>query len=374
MRNLLRFLAVAGPGLIVMEADNDAGGVLSYMQAGAQYGWVLVPVLLLLLPITYFVQEMAARLGISEGDGHMTLIFRRFGQSWGRFALADLLILNLLTLLTEFSAIASVSNAYGIPKIIGVSAVTALSFLILISKKYRVWEIIMVVFCLLDISWFLWVVFHLPIHATANTGIIAGPWATIMALIGTTIAPWQIFFQQRCVVDKGLITFGEMKLERMDTLLSAGYTILAAIAMMAAGVYYSHNFTDPSETGSIFLSLLWINAAFLGTVCVSLSSAWSWTEALEVPGAITHPTWKFLSVYLVCIVLAGGYVCIPSAPLDWTIIAVQILSAIMLPVSIGFMLVLLSRVEKPFHNSRLRSSAGWAIVALLTACTVWGFF
>src|SRR6202790_3852929 len=102
---ILTFLAVMGPGLIVMEADNDAGAVSTYTQAGAQYGTHLLWILLLLLPITYFIQEMVARLGIATGEGHAAMIYHRFGKWWGRFSLADLRIVNFLTLITEFAAI-----------------------------------------------------------------------------------------------------------------------------------------------------------------------------------------------------------------------------------------------------------------------------
>ena len=102
----LTFLMVFGPGLIVMEADNDAGAVSTYVQAGAQYGTHLLWLLLLLLPISYFVQEMVVRLGIATGQGHAAMIYRRFGKWWGRFSLADLLLVNFLTLVTEFAAIA----------------------------------------------------------------------------------------------------------------------------------------------------------------------------------------------------------------------------------------------------------------------------
>src|SRR6267143_1172256 len=103
---LMTFLAVMGPGLIVMEADNDAGAVSTYVQAGAQYGTRLLWLLLLLLPVCYFVQEMVVRLGIATGQGHAAMIYRRFGKWWGRFSLADLLVVNFLTLVTEFAAIA----------------------------------------------------------------------------------------------------------------------------------------------------------------------------------------------------------------------------------------------------------------------------
>src|SRR5580693_9441734 len=110
----LTFLMVFGPGLIVMEADNDAGAVSTYTQAGAQYGLHLLWVLLLLLPVCYFIQEMVARLGIATGKGHAAMIYERFGKWWGRFSLFDLLLVNFLTLVTEFAAISLATQQMGI--------------------------------------------------------------------------------------------------------------------------------------------------------------------------------------------------------------------------------------------------------------------
>jgi len=108
-KHLLTFLMVFGPGLIVMEADNDAGAVSTYMQAGGQYGLHLLWILVVLLPICYFVQEMVARLGIATGKGHASMIYERFGKWWGHFSLFDLLLVNFLTLITEFAAISLAS-------------------------------------------------------------------------------------------------------------------------------------------------------------------------------------------------------------------------------------------------------------------------
>src|ERR1700739_1355999 len=115
VRNLLTFLMVFGPGLIVMEADNDAGAVSTYTQAGAQYGLHLLWVLLLLLPVCYFIQEMVARLGIATGKGHAAMIYERFGKWWGRFSLFDLLLVNFLTLVTEFAAISLATQQMAAP-------------------------------------------------------------------------------------------------------------------------------------------------------------------------------------------------------------------------------------------------------------------
>jgi Mn2+/Fe2+ NRAMP family transporter len=130
-RNLLTFLMVFGPGLIVMEADNDAGAVSTYVQAGAQYGTHLLWILIVLLPMTYFVQEMVVRLGIATGQGHAAMIYQRFGKWWGRFSLIDLLLINFLTLVTEFAAIALALNKLGVDARIGVPlSAIALMFLV----------------------------------------------------------------------------------------------------------------------------------------------------------------------------------------------------------------------------------------------------
>src|SRR5579862_236227 len=119
-QRLLTHLLVIGPGLIVMEADNDAGAVSTYTQAGAQYGLHLLWLMVLLLPVCYFIQEMVARLGIATGKGHAAIIYERFGKWWGRFSLFDLLLVNFLTLITEFAAIKLALNAMGVNPYIAV--------------------------------------------------------------------------------------------------------------------------------------------------------------------------------------------------------------------------------------------------------------
>jgi len=153
-RNLLTFLMVLGPGLIVMEADNDAGAVSTYTQAGAQYGTHLLWVLVLLLPITYFIQEMVARLGIVTGQGHAAMIYRRFGRWWGNFSLVDLQIANFLTLVTEFAAISLAMDRLGVSPYIAVplSAVALVS--LVLTGSYLRWERIVIGLCLLDVAWF----------------------------------------------------------------------------------------------------------------------------------------------------------------------------------------------------------------------------
>src|SRR5580704_4242496 len=149
MHRLLTFLMVLGPGLIVMVADNDAGAVSTYVQAGAQYGTRLLWILLLLWPTTYFIQEMVIRLGIATGKGHAAMIYQRFGKWWGVFSLVDLELVNFLTLVTEFAAIDLALTKLGVDPRVGIPFVAVGLFLMAITGSYRRWERIVVFLCFL---------------------------------------------------------------------------------------------------------------------------------------------------------------------------------------------------------------------------------
>jgi Mn2+/Fe2+ NRAMP family transporter len=390
----LTFLMVFGPGLIVMEADNDAGAVSTYVQAGAQYGTHLLWLLLLLLPITYFVQEMVVRLGIATGQGHAAMIYRRFGKWWGRFSLGDLLLVNFLTLVTEFAAIALALGKMGVDPRFGVPlAAIALTALVL-TGSYRRWERMVVFLCLLDLAWFA-IAFrvhpaagdmlrHSIIPSLPAGGITSGWLFLVIAIVGTTIAPWQLFFQQSCVADKRL-RFSDLRWARLDTLVGAVFTILVAGCMMLAGnaAFQRHlDFTDPAQMagqlGALFgpflrnaILLLMINAAVLGTTTISLSSAWAYGEVRGWPHSLQKPIREapgFYAVYGLCVMAAAGIVLIPGAPLQLIILSVQVLAGLMLPSAIIFLQLLLNDKEvlgERFANKRWNNVVNWSIVILL---------
>jgi Mn2+/Fe2+ NRAMP family transporter len=390
----LTFLMVFGPGLIVMEADNDAGAVSTYVQAGAQYGTRLLWLLLLLLPICYFIQEMVVRLGIASGQGHAAMIYRRFGKWWGRFSLADLLLLNFLTLVTEFAAIALVLGKLGIDPRFGVPvAAIALTALVL-TGSYRRWERIVVFLCLLDLAWF-GIAFRLHpggrellrytiVPSLPANGLTASWLFLVIAIVGTTIAPWQLFFQQSCVADKRL-RFSDLRWARLDTLLGAVFTIVVAGCMMLAGnaAFREHwAFSDPAQVaiqlGGVFgpllknaILLLMVNAAVLGTTTISLSSAWAYGEVRGWPHSLQKPLREapaFYAVYALCVMAAAGLVLIPHAPLQLIILSVQVLAGLMLPSAIIFLQLLLNDKEvlgERFANKRWNNFVNWTIVILL---------
>ncbi len=397
-RDLLTFLMVIGPGLIVMVADNDAGAVSTYSQAGAQYGPHLLWLVLLLLPVTYFIQEMVVRLGIATGQGHAAMIYQRFGKWWGLFSLVDLQLLNFLTLVTEFAAIDLALAKMGVDPRFGVPLVAAGLLLIAVTGSYRRWERTVVFLCLLDLAWFFIAYVLRPPFGQIVQGAMAphmppGGLTTplmflVIAVVGTTVAPWQLFFQQSCIADKRL-RFADVKWARLDTLMGATITIVAAGCMMLVGYAsktHGFTFTDPAQMavdiGSFaggFLKnailLLMINAAVLGTTTISLSSAWAYGEVRGWPHSLQLPVRRapgFYMVYLLCVAAAAGLVLIPGAPLQLIILGVQVLAGVMLPSAIIFLQLLLNDKELlgEYANKPWNNVVNWTIIVVLFALSL----
>ena len=396
---VLRYLVVAGPGLIVMVADNDAGAVSTYTQAGAQYGTRLLWVLLALLPITYFVQEMVARLGIATGQGHARMIYQRFGTWWGRFSLADLMVVNFLTLVTEFAAVALAARGLGVPPAVAVPLAAVGLVLLVGTGSYRRWERMTLGLCGLSLAWFglAWMVgphWGAVLRDTVVPSLPAGGLTgqlvfVVIAIVGTTIAPWQLFFQQSCVADKRL-RFADMGAARLDTFIGAVAVVVFAGCMMLVGDALHREggtYQDPAQmaealggtlgwAGTKLILLLMCNAAVLGATAISLSSAWAWSEAMggrsslearvsEAPG--------FYAAYAACVGMAAGVVLIPGAPLQAIILGVQVLAGVMLPSAIVFLQLLLNDKEmlgERFANRPWNNWVNWGCIGLLFALSL----
>ncbi len=397
--NLLTFLMVFGPGLIVMVADNDAGAVSTYIQAGAQYGTRLLWLLLLLWPTTYFIQEMVVRLGIATGKGHAAMIYQRFGKWWGLFSLLDLELVNFLTLVTEFAAIALALSHLGINPNFGVPVSAVALILIVLTGSYLRWERTVKVLCVLDLAWVvlalkLWPSTGEVMRNAVVPGIPAGGITTsliflVIAIVGTTIAPWQLFFQQSCIADKRL-RFSDVKWARLDTFIGAVIVIIVAGCMMIVGNYARVNgihFADPAQMANdlhlisgeglrMAILLLMINAAVLGTTAISLSSAWAYGEVRGWPHSLQMPVRKakgFYLTYVACVGLAAAIVLIPRAPLQLIILGVQVLAGIMLPSAIIFLQLLLNDKEllgEQYVNKRWNNVVNWTIIVVLFALSL----
>lgn len=392
---------VMGPGLIVMVADNDAGAVSSYTQAGAQYGSKLLWLLLLLLPCAYFIQEMVVRLGIATGQGHAAMIYKRFGKWWGLFSLIDLLIVNFLTLVTEFAAIALAINMMGLSQYIAVPVAAAGLILLVSTASFRRWEKVTIFLCVFDLAWFFlgWkfgpggaaVIKSALIPSMPHGGITSNYMFLVIAIVGTTIAPWQLFFQQSCVADKKL-RFADLKWERLDTFIGAIIVVVVAGCMMLTGAWASahvpgFSYTDPAKmfvamgrylgpfTRNILL-LLMCNAAILGATTISLSSAWAYGEVRGWPSSLNLPVSEakgFYGMYALCVMLAAGLVLIPGAPLQLIIVSVQVLAGIMLPSAIIFLQLLLNDKElltEKYANKPWNNVVNWTIIIVLFALSL----
>lgn len=347
------FLHVFGPGFIVMEADNDAGGVLTYWSSGASMLWpTLLTVAALLIP-TFLVQEAALRAGIATGSGHMKLIFHSFGKFWGFLIMGLMLGVNLMTLVTEFSAGVQLSKHWGIDYKVLPAFLALISVLIIMIRNYWVWEKVMIALCGLDIIWFFKV---LMTPAAAHVAVQApgSVWMQVVGLIGTTIAPWQIYFQQRCVVDKGIKS---IFYERLDTFLSAVFTILAAMAMAYVG--YLKQSAEPD-------TWLWLNAALLGTVAVSLTNSWI-IDDYEFDGRFGDS--HIRAIFIVSVVVGLIVTLIPGMPLDFISVLVQDMAAIVLPLSLVTLGILVNdELTMNFHVG-----GGWiqyVLAIILTASII----
>jgi NRAMP (natural resistance-associated macrophage protein)-like metal ion transporter len=210
-RRLLTFLAIMGPGIIVMVGDNDAGGVSTYAQAGQNYGYTLLWVLLLLIPVLIVNQEMVVRLGAVTGVGHARLINERFGRFWGWFSVGDLLVLNFLTIVTEFIGVALALAYFGVSKYVAVPVAAATLIAITVTGSFRRWEASMLAFIASSMVLFPLAFMSHPHYGTSvyhsvvpgiQGGVTSDAILLIIAIVGTTVAPWQLFFQQSNVVDK----------------------------------------------------------------------------------------------------------------------------------------------------------------------------
>jgi Mn2+/Fe2+ NRAMP family transporter len=380
---LTTLLAIVGPGLIVMVGDNDAGAFGTYTQAGQNYGTSLLWTLALLIPVLYVNQEMVLRLGAVSRVGHARLILERFGKFWGAFSVIDLFILNGLTIVTEFIGVSLGLDYLGMPKSWGVGAAALLIMMAVSTGNFRRFEIfaltlvvgsliLMPIFFMAHPTWSRmthdFFVPGLPKHS-----VLADVMLLIIAIVGTTVAPWQLFFQQSYVIDKR-ITTRFIPYERVDLVFGIILVIAGAAAMMAfcAAAFTGHpefgQFTDAgavaaglhkyiSPVAGVFFALALIDASLIGAAAVSLSTAYAVGDVLSVKHSLHRKPRQaklFYLVYFGLISSAAALVMIPGAPLGLLTNAVQTLAGILLPSATVFLLLLCNdaAVLGPWVNSR----------------------
>ena len=391
----LALLAIIGPGLIVMVGDNDAGGVATYSQAGQNYGTSLLWVLLLLVPVLIVNQEMVVRLGAVTGVGHAKLINERFGRFWGWFSVGDLFLLNFLTIVTEFIGVSLALGYLGVSKYLAVPIAAAALIAITASGSFRFWERSMFVFVfanVLVVPLFFMAHPHLGdvAHHFVVPGILGGANSTsillIIAMVGTTVAPWQLFFQQSNIIDKR-ITPRWINYERLDTWIGAIVVVLGAAAMIGVAAFafqhthYFGHYTDAGGTATgldhvlghaagVFFAIVLLNASLIGAGAVTLSTSYAFGDVFGTKGSL-HRSFAdakaFYAIFAVLVLGAAGIVLIPGAPLGVITVAVQALAGVLLPSASVFLLLLCNdrEVLGPWRNPGWLNVLASVIVAVL---------
>jgi NRAMP (natural resistance-associated macrophage protein)-like metal ion transporter len=399
---LRTLLAIVGPGLIVMVGDNDAGAFATYGQAGQDYGMRLLWTLLLLVPVLYVNQEMVLRLGSVTGVGHARLILERFGRFWGAFSVIDLFLLNALTIITEFIGITLAAGYLGLPKAGAVVLAGAVIVGSAFTGSFRRFERMAMAFC--GSSLLLIPVYFLA-HPRASqmargfaipqlpggSGQLSAVMLLIIGIVGTTVAPWQLFFQQSYVIDKR-ITPRFMKYEKADLWIGIVIVVTGAAALMGAtaaafaGTRGFGQFSDAAGlarglgayagriTGVLFAIAL-LDASVIGAFAVSLSTAYAIGDVFGLRHSL-HRGVKgargFYAIYAGLIGAAAAVVLIPGSPLGLLTEGVQVLAGVLLPSATVFLLLLCNdkAVLGPWVNGRMTNMFTAAVVAVLVTLSV----
>ena len=403
-KRLIIFLAVLGPGIIVMVADNDAGGIATYAVTGSKYGFSLLWMFIILLPMAYYIQEMTVRLGAVTKRGHAEAIFDGFGPFWGWFSLIDLAIINWLTLITEYIGMTEAMSLFGIPPFVTYIGVTVILFIVVMTGEYWTFEKLTLFFCLFNLVYIpaaLWgmnlstapawsKVFRGFYHPDFPGGFSGDLLFILLANIGTTITPWQIFFQQSSVVDKGM-DIHDIKFGKLDTWIGSFSTcVVAVFIIIATGavLYYHHPqiiIEDVKQCAEALAPLLpagqgeWakrlfaiglFDAGFLGALCISLSTSWAVGEIFGWAHSLNYRVKdapRFYLVYLGMLLTSGAVVLLPGVPLVTITMFVQVVAVTLLPAALVFLILLLNdrSVMGEFVNTRRQNITNWGIVVLV---------
>ena len=398
---LLTLLAIIGPGLIVMVGDNDAGGVSTYAQAGQNFGYTLLWTLPLLIPVLIVNQEMVVRLGAVTGIGHGRLIRERIGRRWGNVSISSILLLNFLIIITEFIGISLSMEYFGISAFVSVPIAVVALFGITATGSFQRWERFMMLFVAVNILMIPLVLHaHVASHSLfrdlAVPGIRGGTSSAavllIISIIGTTVAPWQLYFQQSNIVDKK-ISPRWLNYERIDTILGSFIVVITAALLMgitAAGLSHhggtnayvnaltvAHGLTKfvGHGTGDLFAIVL-LNASIIGAAAVTLASSYAvgdlsnrFNQGLNVR---LRDAKAFYSVFGGLLVVAGIVVLLPHAPLGLITLAVQAMCGLMLPSTSIFVLLMANDREAlgPWVNTRWLNALAVVIIAILVVLSI----
>lgn len=398
---LIAFLAVLGPGFVTANVDNDPGGILTYSQAGAKYGyallWTLIPTTIALI----VVQEMAARMGAVTGKGLSDLIREEFGLRMTFFTMAVLGLADLGNIAAEFAGLASGLGMFGVSKYIAVPLGAAIVWTMVVRGSYHNVERLLLALSAIYFTYPVSAVLSQPDWKMAleNTLIPqfngdAAYIAVIVGLIGTTITPWMQFYLQASVVEKG-ITRKDLNLCRVDVILGCIVTDVVAffiVVACAATIYASDHreISDVAEAAKAlapfaghFAAMLFgvglINASLMSAVILPLATTYNICEGLGFESGISRPFHEarvFYGLYTALIVFGAAFVLIPRLPLLQVILISQVANGILLPFVLVFMLLLVNRTSLmgEYRNSSWANliAGGTSVVMIaLTGVLIW---
>ena len=396
-----------GPGLIAMIGDNDAGGVISYAATGVTFGFsIFLPLVLLLAPVTYAIQEMSMRLGLVSQKPFPVLVYAYFGKFWGSFSLSTLLIENILTLVTEFIGMSIGLSVLGIPYALAdvISLVASVGFALFgrywskerLALIVGALNLVFVGIAVVTLHHELWI--GTPIiwqwHAGNNAHLML---YFILATIGNAVAPWMIFFQGSAVIDKGM-THRDLHYGRLDTALGSVVQSVIAFAILLCGAALFHyGLSHPGVSAapiSMFhgfyqaygvyvrdlFALGLINAGFLAAITISLSTSWTYASVFQWAKSLNDRPWqapKFYIVYVGGLVVAAAIVLIPHLPLTSLAVATQVIAAILMIPILIFLILLTSDTALMgiYRNHSFAKWRAWAITLLIVVFSLslfWG--
>jgi Mn2+/Fe2+ NRAMP family transporter len=381
----------------VMLADTDAGNVVTAAQAGARWGYRLLPLLIVLMPMLYMVQELTVRLGIYTGRGHGELIRERFGVGWAWLSTAGLATATIGSLVTEFTGVAGIGELYGLSRSLSLPVASVALLIVVVTGSYRRVERIAIVIGLFELAFFAvaWAA-HPDLETLAKQAIDLPLYNREFrflgaAIIGAVFNPWMVFYQQAAIADKKLRP-DDLKAARWDTAVGAvltqcltGAVLIAAAATLACGSV-SANLGSIGEisnaltpllgygVGRLVFSVGVLGASLVAAIVCSLALAWGVGEATGYRHSLEYRSFEakwFYGVYLACVVGAAALVWFASDLVELNI-AAQVLNVFLLPLVIGF-LVALAVKELP-EPLRLRGAYLWVLISISAIVIAVGLF
>jgi NRAMP (natural resistance-associated macrophage protein)-like metal ion transporter len=401
---LLLFFAVVGPGFITANVDNDAGGIFTYSQSGAQFGynllWTMIPITIALI----VVQEMCARMGAVTGKGLSDLIREEFGLRITFLMMLGILITNFGNVITEFIGIAGSMELFGISRYISVPICGVIVWLIAVKGQYKSVEKVFLVASFFYITYIFAGVLAKPVWIEALKATVKPPQLgvfkrdylyMVIGVVGTTIAPWMQFYLQSSVVEKG-VTRRQYKTSRLDVIVGCIFTDVVAwfIIVACAATLYLHgvrNIRDAADAAQslrplagdyayILFALGLFNASLFAASILPLSTAYTVCEGLGFESGVGRKFSEapaFYWLYTVLIVAGGAVILIPGLPLVKIAVFSQVVNGAVLPFVLIFMLLLINKKELmgEYVNKPTFNIIAWATTAImigLTALYVYG--